>query len=209
MQYLLSRGYAERSALSLVGNRYRLQERQRKALQRVVCSEPQFVRRKAKELPATSLRGKEVIIDGLNQLISLECALSGGYLFAGLDGCLRDIAGLHGTYKRVLETDVAIRLIGETLQQLEVTQVHWLLDQPVSNSGRLKTRLGEIALESGWPWEVELLYNPDNRLREEQVAVVISSDGPVLDDCHCWFNLLPFLLKSREIAATVINLSPA
>ncbi|MFK7983141.1 MAG: DUF434 domain-containing protein, partial [Saprospiraceae bacterium] len=37
--YLLTRGYAENSALQIVGNRYKLNKRQRKAVLRISCSD--------------------------------------------------------------------------------------------------------------------------------------------------------------------------
>ncbi|HSG88818.1 MAG TPA: DUF434 domain-containing protein, partial [Pseudomonadales bacterium] len=39
LSWLFSRGYAERSAVKVVGDRYRLRERQRIALRRSACSD--------------------------------------------------------------------------------------------------------------------------------------------------------------------------
>ena len=46
MHYLLSRGYAEKSSLQLVGNRYRLNVRQQQAVQGMSASEEQIEQRK-------------------------------------------------------------------------------------------------------------------------------------------------------------------
>ena len=43
-----------------------------------------------------------------NVLITLESALGGGVLLRCRDGCLRDMASLHGTYRIVDETDPAL-----------------------------------------------------------------------------------------------------
>ena len=53
-------------------------------------------------------------------------------------GRYRDIAGVHGTYRKVAETMPAVELIGARLQQLRVSQARWLFDRPVSNSGRIQ-----------------------------------------------------------------------
>ncbi|MDO8540631.1 MAG: DUF434 domain-containing protein [Opitutaceae bacterium] len=95
--WLLDRGYAMTSALELVGNRFSLRQRQRLALARCACSEEQRRRRAAHELPAGALAGAELWLDGYNLLISLEAALGGGVLLLGRDGCVRDLASLHGT----------------------------------------------------------------------------------------------------------------
>ena len=47
LSWLLSRGYAEPSSLKLVGDRYRLVERQRVAVLRSACSDAALARRRA------------------------------------------------------------------------------------------------------------------------------------------------------------------
>ena len=57
-------------------------------------------------------------IDGYNVLITIESALPGAFIFRGRDTCDRDLASLHGTYRRVEETRPALTLIGEVLEEL-------------------------------------------------------------------------------------------
>jgi len=83
-------------------------------------------------------------------LITVEAAMSGGVIFVGRDGCFRDLASIHGTYRKVTETIPALQLIGEFLKEAGVTKALWLLDSPVSNSGRLKTLIGELADRNNW-----------------------------------------------------------
>src|ERR1700704_3179695 len=66
LSWLLSRGYAMPSALKLVGDRYRLVERQRVAVQRSACSDSALASRKSRQLDSPSLRGKALLIDGFN-----------------------------------------------------------------------------------------------------------------------------------------------
>ena len=54
-----------------------------------------------------------------------------------MDGNIRDLAGLRGTYKLIDKTDRAIDLIGQELEKLKVSKAVFYLDKPVSNSGRL------------------------------------------------------------------------
>ncbi|NQY06415.1 MAG: DUF434 domain-containing protein [Flavobacteriaceae bacterium] len=205
MCYLLTRGFAEKSALQLVGNRYRLNARQQKALHGMSASKQQMERRKQHELTVDQLRNQSVVIDGFNLLIILESALSGAYVFKGLDGCYRDISSVHGTYKRVQKTEEALLLIGNTLNALGVKHVHWILDKPVSNSGRLKTMLRELAEEKGFPWEITLDNNPD-KLIAESVEVAVSSDAWVLNQVTGWFNLAGGLIE-KLVAVSIIDAS--
>ena len=51
-------------------------------------------RRQTKACTIETLQNQAVVIDGFNLLILLEGALSGAYLFKGMDGVYRDIACL-------------------------------------------------------------------------------------------------------------------
>ena len=133
-------------------------------------------------------------IDGFNLLILLESALSGAYIFKARDGLYRDISSVHGSYKRVIKTEEAIILTGELLQKLEVHSVKWYLDQPVSNSGRLKTRILELGAEHQFDWSVELAFDPDKVLAKSK-NVVVSSDGWILNQASSWFNLGAMIIE--------------
>ena len=201
--FLLSRGYANNAALQIVGNRYKLNKRQRNAVLRVSASEQEIVQRNQSVCKASVLKNEIVEIDGFNLLILLEGALSGAYLFKGRDGCYRDISSVHGSYKRVQKTEEAIIMVGNTLKAMQPKSVIWYLDQPVSNSGRLKTRLLEISAVHDFNWKVELVFDPDKVLAKSE-NIVISSDGWILDHAKTWFNLSALLLNTHIPDANVI-----
>ena len=146
---LLTKGYAEKSALKLVGDKFTLTERQRLAVMRSACSDQQVESRNRHRIPIEELAGRGIAVDGYNVLITIEAAMSGGVIFRGRDGCLRDLASIHGTYRKVTETIPAVELIGRFLKEVHAGRVLWLLDRPVSNSGRLKTLIGELAQKNG------------------------------------------------------------
>ena len=136
-------------------------------------------------------------IDGFNLLILLESALGGAVVLTGRDGTYRDLGSVHGTYKHVRHTEPALLRTGEALRA--AAAVTWYFDQPVSNSGRLKTRLRELAATHGFDWAVELVYNPDRTLIDlPDETVVITSDSWVLDECGAWCNLGRELLKGED-----------
>lgn len=87
-------------------------------------------------------------IDGFNLIITLEVALSGSPILLGKDGVFRDLAGLRGTYRLIDKTDTALNLIGKILRELNVPWVRFYLDSPVSNSGRLKSKI--LGLSEQW-----------------------------------------------------------
>ena len=104
------------------------------------------------------------------------------------DGALRDMASMHGSYRKVEETAPALRLIGLTLAQLQASDALWLLDRPVSNSGRLKKIIEECAAAHDWRWRVELVHDPDMELAQSE-EIVATADSGILDLCGRWFNL--------------------
>jgi hypothetical protein len=205
--WLLDRDYAARSAIELVGNRYNLVSRQRMALSRYACSAEDLQRRKQRRLEPADVRGEELWLDGYNILTVLESALAGGVVLPGRDGCCRDIAGIHRRYRKVDETIPALKLVGEELSTLGVGLSRWLLDQPVSNSGRLKTLILETARNSGWNMEVELTFSPDHLLARTN-HIIATSDGIVLDRCRQWINLARIIIAGRIPQARVVDLAP-
>ena len=210
MSLLLSRGYAQASTLKLVGDRYKLTRRQRLAVMRCACSDDQLESRRRKQLTESDFRGGEAIIDGFNLLITVEALLSGAPVFIGRDSCRRDLSGIHGSYRKVTETPQAFHLIANKLSEMNIKKALWRFDSPVSNSGMLKTMIGQIANENGWPWVVELKLNPDKALMSAS-KIVITSDSNVLDQCDKWFNFTEKLENTLELAENgelnVIDLS--
>jgi hypothetical protein len=203
---LLTKGYAEKSALKLVGDRFSLTERQRLAVMRSACSDEQLVSRNRRRIAIEDLRKKFVTIDGYNVLITIEAAMSGGVILEGRDGCFRDLASVHGTYRKVTETIPAVELIGQFLRESGISKALWLLDSPVSNSGRLKTLIGELARKNKWDWEIELVLSPDTELKKTEL-IVASSDSVIIDACQRWANLGTEIIKARVSNAWIVSLS--
>ena len=203
---LLTKGYADKSALKLVGDRFSLTERQRLAVMRSACCDQQLASRSGRRVELKDIAGRPIAIDGYNVLITVEAAMSGGLIFKGCDGCFRDLASIHGTYRRVTETIPAVQLIGEFLKEAGVNKALWLLDSPVSNSGRLKTLIRELAEKNHWDWEIRLSVSPDAELKKTDV-IVASSDSVVLDNCKSWLNLAAEIITRRLPCASVIDLT--
>ena len=206
LSWLLTREYHITGALKLVGDKFALNDRQRLAVSRVACSDRSSSSRLASRVGMESLRGAQIIIDGFNLIITIEAALSGGVLIRGRDDCIRDLSGVHSSYRSVNETEDAIILIGEVLDQAGVESVACILDKPISNSGRLAQRIRVLAADRNWDWTVGLAFNPDAQLIRSN-RIVISSDGPVLDQVQRWNNLAASLIEKRVAGAWLIDLS--
>ena len=206
--WLLSRGYTSVSALKLVGDRFDLEQRQRIAVSRCACSDDARARRRERQVALASLGAQKLLIDGYNILTTIEAALAGGFVLAARDGAFRDMASMHGTWRRVAETEPAAELIGSFLEQTGVAACHWYLDRPVSNSGRLRRILLDLSGANQWPWEVDLVNDPDRILATATVPVA-TADSAILDRCPAWVNLAAEIIRDRVPQPRVIDLGNA
>ena len=189
VRYLINEGYDLKQASTFVGNHFLLSERQRLAIMRSVATEEQLENRKAKERN----NGSEVWIDGFNTIITLEVMLSDSVLLSCMDGTVRDLAALRGTYRIIPETEGAVRMLFDVLTERNVKTVNILLDEPVSNSGRLKTLIAEVGDDYPFSMDIRIQRDVDRALYGKEN--VISSDSVILDRCESWMNILPACLE--------------
>lgn len=201
LAFLIERGYDTKSASTFVGNHHLLSERQRLALARIVSTSGAVQTRKQKELLQAP---DSLVLDGFNTIITLEVALSGSLLLEGMDGTLRDLAGLRGSYRIVDKTVQAVELLLARLETLGVQRVLFYLDQQVSNSGRLRALLLEQAENRSVEVQVKLHSSVDGLLfRMERV---VTADAIILDKCGSWYNLNRTLIESAVPDAWILRL---
>ncbi len=206
LSWLLSRGYAMGASNELVGDHHQLTSRQRLAIARVVCTDEQIVQRQAKRLPVSALKGKTLLIDGFNLLITVETALGGGVIFSCADGCCRDLSSVYGSYRIVAETRTAIEQIGRTLEQVSPEKVLWLFDRPVSNSARVAKMVRDIAAEHHWPFDAEITDGTDALLSRSS-HVVITCDSAILEQNVSWSNLACEVIMQQIPEVWIVDLT--
>ncbi len=194
--WLLGRGYPHDSAARFVGDRHQLSERQRAAVSRASASAARIADRQARRV---AIDGQELWIDALNLLVTVERALGGGAVIRGADGCWRDVAGVHGTWRR---SDVTIPAILEIAAEISpAASARWLIDAPVSNSGRLAALIREHQ-PAGASWTVEVVPSPDAALRGAD-GVAVTADAGILDRCGRWADVAGPIVRRLPGAFTV------
>ena len=194
VQYLINEGYDLKQASTFVGNHFQLSERQRLSVVRSVATDDQIIRRRRKEISLSNLSGKDVMIDGFNSIITLEVMLCEGILFECMDGTIRDLAALRGTYRIIPETEDAIRMMFEILQKADIRKAIILLDEPVSNSGRLKSLMAGAGEDYCFDLDIRVIRDVDRSLYEKEN--VITTDSIILDHCISWINLVSECMKN-------------
>ena len=186
LYYLINRGYQIKPASTFVGNHHLLSERQRLALVRSISPKGSIEERVAKEVH--ELKDSVVYIDTFNTVITLEIAFSGSTLLSCMDGTIRDLAGLRGTYRIIDKTDMAVGSIRKVLEAEDVKEAHFLIDAPISNSGRLSSKIEDMFEKSPVEAVCEVINDVDKNLYDRER--VITSDAIILDNCRSWYNLI-------------------
>ena len=185
--YLINEGYDLKQATTFVGNHFLLSERQRLAIMRSLATDEQLAIRRQKELPIAKASGSEVYVDGFNIIITLEVMMCDSILFSCMDGTIRDLAALRGTYRIIPETHDAIQLLFDIMEEMEIRRACILLDEPVSNSGRLKSLIADIGEAYPFDLDIQIMKDVDRALYDREN--VITSDSVILDNCKSWMNL--------------------
>lgn len=195
VKFLLDRGYDTKAATTFVGNHHLLSNRQRLAIARAISPSAKVQLRKEKELTDADMTGQTLYIDGFNVIIALETAFSGSVLIKCMDGSIRDLAGLRGSYKLIDKTDLAIQAIIRAFEELKIAKIVFYLDKPVSNSGRLKAAILEAMANK--PFEVEAILEDavDNILKTK--PLIASGDAIILNECNKWYNLVDYVIKKE------------
>lgn len=202
--WLLNRQYPQNATLKLVGDRYRLHQRQRSAIARSICSDEQkriIVQKLQQELLA-----QDVFIDGFNLIITMEAMVCKAPVLICRDHALRDLSGVHGSYHKVTETPEVVQIIAEAMQQLKPASITWLFDRPVSNSGRLARLVKTIGDQAGVNWECYTSDRTDQQLLEKR-GTLITSDSGILIHCSKWFSLTSYIKEQGLIEGWFINLN--
>lgn len=200
--YLINEGYDLKQASTFVGNHFLLSERQRLAITRSLATDIQLKERKKKQVSFNAISGSDVWIDGFNTIITLEVMLSDSVLLNCMDGTIRDLAALRGTYRLIPETSQAIQLMFNVLQDAGVSRINILLDEPVSNSGRLKARIADTAEDYSFDLDIRILREVDRELYGKEN--VITSDSIILDHCLNWINLSTVCLAIKKMCAVKV-----
>lgn len=209
LRYLLGRGYAQKSAITLVGDRAQLHKRQRQLLMRAVTSPADADAIRARVVALDDLREQHLLIDGYNVLITLETAINGGPLVESDEGFLRDLSELHGTYRENDSTEAAIALVRALFEAAAPRAIEIYLDRPIAFSARFAERLRAAFGASGSRAIVELADSADGaikeRLEQDASLILASGDGALLRKCSRCVDLVGVIARRSVARAWILS----
>jgi hypothetical protein len=195
-RFLLNRGYPRDAALQLIGNRCNLDHDHRHLLRRGVFAASVAGERRSKKVSLAEIRGKAVAIDGYNCLITLESALKAKTIVLADDAFIRDISGVSGTYRDAPETTQALDLIIDLLIAVAPAEVLFLLDSPISGSGKLAARIRGLMAERGLPGDSQAVKVPE-RVMVGYQGIIATSDTALIDQSNQVFDLAGHLIREH------------
>ncbi len=181
--YLLEKGYPQKSILKIVGDRYQLVSTERSMLYRgLVTKAERDVRKpkKLKKLPA----GSKLTIDGYNVIRTIGSYLLGKPVFIAMDGFLRDAAEMHRSTLKKKTLDRTLEMLFNYLHSVAPQNVIIYLDEPVSKSGELASRLNELLGQYGLKGNALTARSPDHHLKAISHGLICTADSAVIDLCN-------------------------
>jgi hypothetical protein len=182
IRFLLDRGYRRGGAIRFVADHYRLGKKERYILARTVFSTDTATERKRKKLSCSELKGKKLMIDGYNVLITLESILRGERTLKADDSFIRDIKGVFRNHSNDSFTTEAVEKMLAFLSLSQVREVYVLLDSQLKNSGELASFIRKRMKELSIPGDAGTSKRVDYDLKSCNPSyVVATADGIIID----------------------------
>ena len=135
-------------------------------------------------------------VDGYNCLITLESALKAKALLLADDAFIRDISGVSGTYRESPETTQALGLLINLLIAAAPAEVLFLLDAPISGSGKLAAWIRGLMAERGLPGDAQAVKVPEQVMVGYR-GIIATSDTALIDQSEQVFDLAGHLIAKK------------
>ncbi|MEM2917979.1 MAG: DUF434 domain-containing protein [Candidatus Altiarchaeota archaeon] len=180
LKFLLDRGYKRKSALNLVAARYSLNNKQRNFLFRKVFSEKEIRVHRKRKIPIEEIKGKDIIVDAYNVLITTEAILSNGEVIECMDGFLRDFRGVFSSYKFDEKTKEALKKILKVLKHYNPRSVLFILDSQISRSGELAKYIREQLKKFKIVGDAKTERSADYSIKNSN-KIVLTSDTAIIE----------------------------
>ncbi len=192
IRHLLSRGYPRTGVIRFVSDHYRLENQDRYVLMRVVVEPGIAALRSRKRIPCTSIKDKNIMIDGYNVLIATESIILEEKVFLCDDGYIRDIRGVFRNYKNPVKG--VCRQVLEILSGCEPESVTFLFDAQISKSGMLARYIRGLLFRCAIPGDAKTSKHVDFDLKHCGM-IVATGDGNIIDEVRSAVDIPGCILK--------------
>ncbi len=180
-RHLLEKGYNPESARRFVCDHHLLSKEESWYLLRCILPSKLAEARRRKLAAKTAVKGKTVIVDGYNALITLESKK----VFECDDGFLRDLSGVFGNYAISGKTPSILLKLVKRLKSLGVEHALFYFDKNVSKSGELASLARKTLSKAGMSGDAETRHDVDCELKKKGASkniVVMTTDSAIIDE---------------------------
>jgi hypothetical protein len=184
IRHLLSRGYPRTGAIRFVSDHYRLENRDRYVLMRVVVEPKVATLRIGKRIPCSGIKNKGIMVDGYNVIIATESVISGESVFLCDDGFIRDI---RGVFRNGYEPD----------------SVTFLFDAQISKSGMLARYIRGLLPRYSLSGDAITSKHVDFDLKHCDM-IVATGDGNIIDEVQSTVDIPGCILEKLGKKACTI-----
>ncbi|MCD6369198.1 MAG: DUF434 domain-containing protein [Thermoproteales archaeon] len=180
-KFLLNRGYNRARALRIVEERYKLNPIERMFLFRSVYSEREIVERLSKRVSLRELKGKILLVDGFNVLITIQSALDEDPLIICDDLFVRD---LSSAFRRIKIDDKMYNALTVFLEEVKkiipyIKEIMIFYDAPVSRSGVFAQYSRRKLNEMGFKGTAVAVKRTDRAVLDME-GIISSSDSFII-----------------------------
>ena len=180
--YLLERKYPQKAILKLIGDKYLLSGIERTILFRGIATQNKIVSRCTKLATENELYHQTLHVDCYNTLITIGSYLNGSIVFVGNDNFLRDASEIHGKIFRTELFKKSLLLIFNYLKKINVYEVLFYLDKPVSYSGKLCQEINDWLKKENIKGNAQTCGSPDFILKNIDYGFCSTSDSIIIDN---------------------------
>lgn len=175
--YFLQKEYPQKGSLKLVGDRHKLNRSERSMLYRGISMETENNSRSKKLVQAERLSEKVLLVDGLNQILTIASYLNGNIVYISSDGLLRDASEIHGKAFRTELLSKSVELIDKYCKTLNLKQLVFYLDQQVNKLEKIRNLLVKKIPAS----QIIISDQVDKALVNSKSGIIATSDSQVID----------------------------
>ena len=180
--YLLEKNYPQKAILKLIGDKYSLSGNERTILFRGITTKNKIISRSSKLASEQELSGNTIHIDCYNTLIAIGSYLNGSTVFVGNDNFLRDASEIHGKIFRTELYEKSLSLIFRYIKTLNISEILFYLDKPVSYSGKLCQDINDMLKEENIKGKAQTCESPDFILKNVDYGYCSTADSIIIDN---------------------------
>ncbi len=204
-RFLLNKSYPQKATIKLVGDKNQLTGEERSMLYRGISDE---VSAKARRSRIVGDPGEgPLYVDSYNILYTIGNYLVGRPVYLSDDGILRDTGELRGRFGNKKVFEQTLGLVEAFMLAHAGIEYHYLLDAPVSNSGRLACRLEAFLAGHGIRGTARTVRSPDHELILTGSGLVCTSDSVIMTKVKTGIFDMPRHILSTRYGAVFDDIS--